>query len=82
MHAPGGVNPSGAGKGPFGETGFRVGLGLALAAILVGVAMLLFGDGVVADMGLATVVIASLALLTAGGLLLAERLLGRRPPKN
>lgn len=82
MHAPGGVNPSGSGKGPFGETGFRAGLGLGVAVILAGAAMLLFGSGVVADMGLAMLVIASLALATAGALLLAERLLGRRPPEN
>ncbi len=59
-----------------------MGIGLGLAAVLAGLGMLLLGSGVVADMGLAMVVIASLALVTAGALLLTERLLGRRPPKN
>jgi hypothetical protein len=82
MHAPTGLNPQGSGKGPFGERGFRLGLGLCVMALAGGAAMLGLGGGAIADIGLALVVIAPVALVTAGLLLLVERRLGRRPPEN
>ena len=49
MSVPGPMPPagSGAGQGPFGAGAFRAGVGLCVAAIVGGLAMLLLADGAV-----------------------------------
>jgi hypothetical protein len=74
---PGG---SGSGHGPFGEKAFKGAL-LGCAVILViGVLMVLLGGDAPRSVGASFIVLALLGLGSAAAGLLAERLLGRRPP--
>jgi len=76
-HLPDGGRASG--RGPFGEKAFRgalVGCGVLLAAGLITV---LSGEGA-RSVGASLLVLGALGLTTGGAGLLAERLLGRRPP--
>ena len=66
------------GHGPFGDRAFRVALGVCIVLVVVGLAMMLGGDGAAADVGTAFVVLCGVCLVVAGGLLAAERAVLRR----
>jgi hypothetical protein len=69
----------GPGHGPFGEKAFRAALAACVVMVGVGVLMLLLADGAIASVGASLLALSGLGLLTAGGGLLAERVLRRRP---
>lgn len=71
---------SGHGHGPFGAKAFRAALIGCAVLIAIGVVMLAAGGDAVRGAGVALVVLCGVGLLTVGGLLLAERRLGRTPP--
>ena len=71
---------SGSGRGPFGEKAFKGALIGCVVLVLVGLAMVLLGGDAARSVGTSFLVLGILGLVTSGAGLLAERLLGRRPP--
>jgi hypothetical protein len=71
---------SGSGRGPFGEKAFRAALAGCAVLVAVGVLMMVVGGESTRSVGTSFVVLGGLGLVTSGAGLLAERLLGRRPP--
>jgi len=71
---------SGSGHGPFGEKAFKGALIGCVILVIGGPLMMLLGGGAVSSVGTSFVVLGVLGLVTSGAGLLAERLLGRRPP--
>ena len=71
---------SGSGHGPFGEKAFKGALIACAVLVVAGVAMLGIGGRAVRGVGTALIVICLVGLLSAGTLLLAERLMRRTPP--
>ena len=76
-HLPDGDSKSG--YGPFGKTGFRIGLIMCIAGIAGGLAMVLFGGTSLEAVGASLLTLGALGLVTAGLGLLSERVQGRRP---
>jgi hypothetical protein len=74
---PGG---SSSGHGPFGEKAFKAALIGCVVLLVAGGSMLGLGGEASRSVGTSFIVLATLGLVTAGAGLLAERLLGRRPP--
>ena len=71
---------AGSGHGPFGEKAFKGALIGCVVLVIGGLAMLLLGGEAVASVGTSFIVLGCVGLVTSGAGLLAERLLGRRPP--
>jgi len=71
---------SSSGHGPFGEKAFTYALVGCVVLVLVGLVMVLLGGSAPTSVGLAFLVLGMLGLITSGAGLLAERILGRRPP--
>ena len=71
---------SGSGHGPFGEKAFKGALIGCGVLIVLGALMVLLGGDAPRAVGTAFVALGVLGLVTGGAGLLAERLLGRRPP--
>jgi hypothetical protein len=74
---PGG---SSSGRGPFGERAFKGALIGCVVLLVLGPLMMLFGGDAASSVGTSFLVLGALGLATSGAGLLAERLLGRRPP--
>jgi hypothetical protein len=77
-HLPSG--DSGSGHGPFGEKAFKAALVGCVVLVVIGVLMVAVGGAATRSVGASFIVLAVLGLVTAGAGLLAERMLGRRPP--
>ena len=77
---PSGDSGSGSGRGPFGEKAFKGALVGCVVLVVVGLLMMLLGGDAPRSVGTSFVVLGGLGLATSGAGLLAERLLGRRPP--
>ena len=73
---PGGSSP---GHGPFGEKAFKGALIGCVVLLVLGPLMMLLGGDAARSVGTSFVVLGALGLATSGGLL-AEQVLGRRPP--
>jgi hypothetical protein len=71
---------SSSGHGPFGEKAFKGALIGCVVFVILGSLMVLLGGGAASSVGTSLVVLGALGLITSGAGLLAERLLGRRPP--
>jgi hypothetical protein len=71
---------SGSGHGPFGEKAFKAALVGCVVLLATGLLMVGLGGDAASSVGVSFIVVATLGLVTAGAGLLAERLLGRRPP--
>jgi len=74
---PGDSSP---GHGPFGEKAFKGALVGCVVLVILGLLMVLLGGDAVNSVGTSFIVLGALGLTTSGAGLLAERLLGRRPP--
>jgi hypothetical protein len=75
--------PSGgrsSGHGPFGDKAFKGALIGCVVLVIAGLAMMLWGGDAPRSVGTSFVVLGVVGLVTSGVGLLAERLLGRRPP--
>jgi hypothetical protein len=71
---------SDSGHGPFGEKAFKAALIGCVVLLVIGGLMIGLGGGASRSVGASFVVLGTLGLVSAGAGLLAERLLGRRPP--
>ena len=71
---------SSSGRGPFGEKAFRFALAGCVVLVFAGLLMVLLGGSAPASVGVAFLVLGVLGLLISGAGLLAERIIGRRPP--
>jgi hypothetical protein len=71
---------SGSGRGPFGDKAFKAALIGCVVLVVVGLTMTLLGSGAATSVGTSFIVLGALGLVISGAGLLAERLLGRRPP--
>ena len=71
---------SGSGHGPFGERAFKGALIGCVVLVIIGLAMMLLGGEAARSVGISFIVLGAVGLVTSGAGLLAERLLGRRPP--
>jgi hypothetical protein len=80
MGPPRQLPPSSSGHGPFGLKAFRRALVGCVALIAIGLLMALLGGEAARSAGISLVVLAAVGLVTAAAGLLAERVLGRRPP--
>jgi hypothetical protein len=72
----------GPGHGPFGDKAFKGALIGCVVVVIVGFLMVLVGGQAVRSVGVSFLVLGVLGLVTGGGGLLAERVLGRRPPPS
>jgi hypothetical protein len=72
----------GPGHGPFGEKAFKGALIGCVVVVIVGFLMVLVGGQALRSVGVSFLVLGVLGLVTGGGGLLAERVLGRRPPPS
>jgi hypothetical protein len=73
---------SGSGHGPFGDKAFKAALIGCVVLVIAGVLMVILGGQAPRSVGASFLVLGVLGLVTGGGGLLAERLLGRRPPPS
>jgi hypothetical protein len=71
---------SGSGHGPFGDRAFKGALIGCVVLVIAGVLMVIIGGQAAKSVGASFLVLGVLGLVTGGGGLLAEHLLGRRPP--
>jgi hypothetical protein len=77
-HLPSGDSRSG--HGPFGEKAFKAALIGCVMLVVIGSFMVALGGDAPRSVGASFIVLATLGLVSAGAGLLAERMLGRRPP--
>lgn len=75
-----GSGGSGSGRGPFGEKAFKGALIGCGALVVIGLLLVLLGGAASTALGASFLALGVLGLLTAAAGLVAERMLGRRPP--
>jgi hypothetical protein len=69
-----------SGHGPFGEKAFKRALIGCVVLPILGLLMVLLGDDALRSVGTSFIVLGVLGLVVSAAGLVAERLLGRRPP--
>lgn len=75
-----GSGGSDSGRGPFGEKAFRGALIGCVALVIGGLSLVVLGGGASTALGASFLALGIVGLLTAAAGLVAERVLGRRPP--
>jgi hypothetical protein len=77
-----GSRGSDSGRGPFGEKAFRGAVIGCVVLLIGGLSLVMLGGAAATALGASFLALGAVGLLTAAAGLVAERVLGRRPPPS